>query len=146
MTIVNLHNSAHDKDGAVKKQEMEALREYVRKEVGKGSFVIVGGDWNQCPPNFEFDKFGKQNTAGHSQINIAPDFFWKDNWRFAYDSTQSTNRKARNKYEKGKTFETLIDFFLYQSSKIQLRSVRTIDAGYAFSDHQPVIAEFVLKY
>jgi len=83
------------------------------------------------------------NAQGYSEGNLPPDFFPED-WAFAFDPTTSTNRKARDPYGKGKTFETLIDFFLV-SPNLRIRSVRGINQGYQFSDHQPILITVELK-
>src|SRR5690606_33678797 len=52
LVVMNVHNSAYDADGALKRQEMAFLRELFLEEYGKGNYVLAGGDWNQCPPYF----------------------------------------------------------------------------------------------
>jgi endonuclease/exonuclease/phosphatase family metal-dependent hydrolase len=75
-------------------------------------------------------------AGGVKQGNI-PDDFFPEGWRFAYDPTVPTNRKASDPYQKGKTFETLIDYFLV-SPNVTLLQVQGIRQNFAFSDHQPV--------
>jgi endonuclease/exonuclease/phosphatase family metal-dependent hydrolase len=112
-------------------------------EFAKGNYVVLGGDWNQCPPHFRFDTFMPGNTQGYLQGNLPVDFF-PDDWTFAYDPTVPTNRKARDPYSKGKTFETLIDFFLV-SPNVHLHVVHGIDQAFQYSDHQPVMITITLQ-
>ena len=143
LVVINLHNSAYDPGDKIKAIQLPYLRDLALAEYAKGNYVVLGGDWNQCPPHFRFDSFMPGNAQGYSEGNLPPDFFPED-WAFAFDPTTSTNRKARDPYGKGKTFETLIDFFLV-SPNLRIRSVRGINQGYQFSDHQPILITVELK-
>jgi endonuclease/exonuclease/phosphatase family metal-dependent hydrolase len=142
LIIINIHNSAYDPGDKIKAIQMPYLRDIALAEYQKGNFVILGGDWNQCPPHFRFDSFTPQVAAGYEQGNIPPDFFPED-WTWGYDPTVSTNRKARDPYIKGQTFETLIDFFLV-SPNVKIKTVKGLAQGFQFSDHQPVWMEVQL--
>jgi endonuclease/exonuclease/phosphatase family metal-dependent hydrolase len=142
LVVINLHNSAYDPGDKIKAIQLPYLRDLALAEFAKGNFVVLGGDWNQCPPHFRFDTFMPGNTQGYLQGNLPPDFFPED-WTFAYDPTVPTNRKVRDPYLKGKTFETLIDFFLV-SPNLKLTAVHGIDQGFQFSDHQPVMITITL--
>ncbi|HNM26060.1 MAG TPA: hypothetical protein PKL15_11550, partial [Saprospiraceae bacterium] len=139
----NLHNAAYDPGDKIKAIQLPRLREIALQEFEKGNYVVLGGDWNQCPPYFRFDTFMPGNTQGYEQGNIPDDFFPED-WHFAYDATQPTNRKARDPYIKGETFVTLIDFFLV-SPNVRIKKVQTVGQDFQFSDHQPVWLEAELN-
>ncbi|MFN0215362.1 MAG: endonuclease/exonuclease/phosphatase family protein [Saprospiraceae bacterium] len=143
LVIINLHNSAYDPGDKIKAIQMPYLRDLAIEAYENGDYVVLGGDWNQCPPHFRFDSFMPGNTQGFLQGNVPPDFFPED-WVFAYDPTVPSNRKARDPYQKGKTFVTLIDFFLV-SPNVRIRSVRGLDQGFQFSDHQPVLVTIELR-
>lgn len=143
LVVINLHNSAYDPGDKIKAIQMPYLRNLALAEFAKGNYVVLGGDWNQCPPHFRFDAFMPGKTQGYVQGNIPPDFFPED-WIFAYDPTTPTNRKLRDPYVKGETFETLIDFFLV-SPNVQVKAVKGINQQFQFSDHQPVWMEVELK-
>ncbi|MBK7937601.1 MAG: endonuclease/exonuclease/phosphatase family protein [Lewinellaceae bacterium] len=139
LVVINIHNSAYDPGDKIKAIQLPYLRDLALSEYKKGNYVVLGGDWNQCPPHFRFDSFMPGNTQGYQQGNIPADFFPED-WAYAYDPTTPTNRKARDPYVKGKTFETLIDFFLV-SPNVRIKTVKGIPQGFQFSDHQPVWME-----
>lgn len=140
--VINTHLSAYDQGGVLKKQEMQYLKNYVESEYNKGNYIIVGADWNQCPPNIKSEMFFPDNLS-HNPGNIPADFLAKD-WTWAYDISKPTNRKLTDIYEPGKTFSNLIDFFLV-SPNIEIIAVETIDLGFKYSDHQPVSIEIKLK-
>src|SRR5207249_144599 len=50
LIVINQHLEAYDEGGSVKKLEMAFLKDLLLKEYEKGNYIIVGGDWNQCPP------------------------------------------------------------------------------------------------
>jgi endonuclease/exonuclease/phosphatase family metal-dependent hydrolase len=136
LVAINIHNSAYDPGDKIKAFQLPYLRDLALREYERGNYVVLGGDWNQCPPNLRFDLFMPGNTQGYEQGNIPGDLFPED-WIYGYDPTVSTNRKARDVYEKGKTFETLIDFFIV-SPNVRIEQVKGLDSGYRFSDHQAV--------
>lgn len=140
--LVNIHNAAFDKGGKLKAQQMAYLRDFFLREYEKGNYVLAGGDWNQCPPFFEFDTFMPGNAQGFSENNIDPEFL-PEEWRWVYDPDIPTNRKTYKPYNKGETFVTTIDFFLI-SPNIRVHHVRVIDQDFQFSDHQPVWIEIEL--
>lgn len=143
LVVINLHNSAYDPGDKIKAIQLPYLRDLALAEYAKGNYVILGGDWNQCPPNFRFDTFMPGKTQGYDQGNIPLDFF-PEGWTYAYDPTVPSNRKARDPYRKGETFETLIDFFLV-SPNVQVSAVKGVDQGFQFSDHQPVWLKVTLN-
>lgn len=143
LVVINIHNSAYDKGGQLKKAQMQFLQKLFKQEYEKGHYVIVGGDWNQCPPGFDFDSFMPGNSSGYTQTNIASDFQASE-WTWAFDNTIPSNRKVRHIYKEGETFITLIDFFLI-SPNVDLIEVKNEDLNFAFSDHQPVQLKVRLK-
>ena len=143
LVVVNVHNSAYDKNGALKNQQLDFIKELLVQEYEKGNYVIAGGDWNMCPPYFRFDGFMPGRTQGYTQMNI-PDDLFPPNWRWVYDATLPSNRKTKTTYLPGQTFVTVIDFYLV-SPNIQVKKVRAVNTDFAYSDHQPVWVEVELR-
>jgi len=135
LVVMNIHHSAYD-DGALKRQQNDFLRKLAIGEYERGSFVLIGGDWNQCPPGFPFDKFMPGRTQGYTQLNLPADFM-PEGWQWVYDPDTPTNRKVRDRYAPDSTFVTLIDFYLL-SPNLEALEVHTIDLDFEYSDHQPV--------
>ncbi len=143
LVLINSHLSAFD-DGSLKKQEMRFLHDFALAEYAKGNFVLVGGDWNQTPPEFPLTRFG-ENYQSDSFIlsNIAPDFM-PAGWIWAFDPQLPTNRYLNEIYRQGKTFRCLIDFFLV-SPNIQVVQNQTYDLEFRNSDHNPIEMKFRLQ-
>lgn len=143
LIVFNVHNSAYDADGGLKQQQLEFFRELALEEYQKGNYVIAGGDWNMCPPYFRFDGFMPGRAQGYHQYNISDELFPAD-WHWMYDAAFPTNRKTKAPFQPGKTFVTTIDFFLV-SPNVRVHKVKTIDQGFAYSDHQPVWMQIELR-
>ncbi len=137
LVVVNIHNSAYDKGGTLKAQQMAYLQKLLAAEYKKGNYVVVGGDWNQCPPDFQYDSLMPGKAAGYSQTNVDKNFMKEPGWQWVANTSIATNRKVRDVYKPGETFETVIDFFLI-SPNIKSLDVKGFDLGFANSDHQPV--------
>lgn len=142
LLVINSHNTAYD-DGSIRKEQMEYLRNFVIEEYSKGNYVVVGADWNQCPPKFNCQDFDAGENISVLQMNIDENLFPSD-WQWVYDDTFSTNRKMAAPYKKGETFTTLIDFYLV-SPNISVLDVETINQDFKYSDHHPVKLKIQLK-
>jgi endonuclease/exonuclease/phosphatase family metal-dependent hydrolase len=142
LVLINAHLSAYDAGGKLKKQQMDYIRALAVEEYERGNYVLIGGDWNQCPPFFRCDGFLPDHPSAERMIGVDPDLFPAD-WVWAYDPTLPTNRHVDAPYRPGETFVTLIDYFLL-SPNLQLKQVKTLDQGFRNSDHQPVWVEVEL--
>ena len=133
LVMINTHNSAYD-DGTLRNNQMAYLRDFLNSEYEKGNYVIVGGDWNQCPPKFNPD-FSDNLMDNDNRMDIKDDYL--EGWTWAYDSKIPTNRRLVIPYDKNRTLTTVIDFFLL-SPNIEILKVQGIHLGFEHSDHHPV--------
>jgi len=141
-TLINTHMSAFD-DGSLKKQEMEFLKAYITAEYALGNYVLVGGDWNQSPPNFPLTTFGENYKVDFFKLtNISSDYMPND-WKWVFDPKSPTNRYLNESYKPGKTFRSIIDIFLV-SPNVEVIQNRTIDLNFTNSDHNPISMIFKL--
>ena len=140
LVLINTHNSAYD-GGTLKKEEMAYFHDYLTAEYAKGNYVIVGGDWNQIPPGYV--PLLPAGESGYEETPI-PQGYLPPEWTWAYDGSTATNRKVDFPYQKGKTYTTVIDYFLL-SPNIELIKVKGIANGFEHSDHQPVWTQVRLK-
>ncbi len=144
LLVINTHNSAYDDTGELKKGELELLKKFLLDEYAKGNYVIVGGDWNQCPPDFDPMTF----NHGKSEMPYTPAVqdpkFMPEGWQWAVDASIPTNRNLITAYSPTETFTTVIDYYLI-SPNVELLNVKTIDMQFAYSDHQPVYLKVKLK-
>jgi len=141
LVVINMHLEAYD-DGGVKKQQMAVMKKYVEAEYAKGNYVAIGGDWNIAPPDFDVKKWEKEpeNDALYLMKND-PNYI-KD-WQYVYDGNTPTNRKNIRPLD-AKTFTTVIDYYLV-SPNLEVVSIEGVNAGFEFSDHNPVKATLRLR-
>jgi endonuclease/exonuclease/phosphatase family metal-dependent hydrolase len=151
LVLINTHNEAFD-DGSQRAQQMAVLKEKMLAEYAKGSFVIVGGDWNQNPVGFGdwgiwgledlgIGRFSNDDLGRTIEPAIEPDFF-PEGWQWVFDPELPTNRDVDDVYVKGKTKTTIIDFFVV-SPNVTVLEVKTTDLGFEWADHQPVRMKFM---
>jgi len=140
--LINTHQSAFD-DGSLKKQEMNFLRDFISAEYSNGNYVVVGGDWNQSPPEFKLTTFGSNFQSEDFILSNIPEDFLPAEWKWSYNSDVPTNRYLNTSYISGETFRCLIDFFLVSPNVQALRN-NTFDLNFRNSDHNPIEMEFKL--
>lgn len=142
LVLINTHNSAYD-DGTLKKAEMGYLKELVLAEYEKGNYVIVGGDWNQGPPEMDMAGFFPAGVDKREVGSTVPSDFLP-NWNWVYDSTVPTNRSLQKPFNPDSTRQQLIDYFLI-SPNLSSVSCKTIDQKFDFSDHQAMVMKVTLN-
>jgi endonuclease/exonuclease/phosphatase family metal-dependent hydrolase len=140
LILINTHNEAFD-PGDIRKAQMEYLKNFMISEYQNGNYVIAGGDWNQCPPQFNPDF--SSDPVNKEQMVISADYLPSD-WTWAYDNKNPSNRSVITAYDPGTTTTTVIDFFLL-SPNVENASVNCIDLDFENSDHNPVIMTAKLK-
>lgn len=142
LVVYNTHKSAYDETGKLKMAEMTRMKTLIDAEYAKGNYVVVGGDWNQLPPSFDDHVFNSDKSQTPPQ-GISNDFL-ETYWKWVFDTRTPTNRDLSAKYQKGKTYTTLIDYFL-MSDNLELLKIKTEDMGFSCSDHQPVMIQLAIK-
>ncbi len=140
LIVINTHNSAYD-DGNLRKNQMAYLEKYLSMEYKRGNYIVVGGDWNQCPPDFK-NEFKDDIMDETNRMDIKNDFM--PDWKWLYDNKTPTNRRVDVPYKKGKTRTTVIDFFLV-SPNIDAMELKGINLNFENSDHHPVKLSIMLK-
>lgn len=138
LVLIDTHNSAFDDGGKIRKAELGYFCDFLQKEYSKGNYVIVGGDFNQCPNGIDEQALG--SSFDKSEFHVIPDSLLYG-WNYVFDKSKPTNRRADMPYVKGKTKVTLIDFFI-TSPNVSAVSVCTDNLEFENSDHNPVNAIF----
>lgn len=151
LVLINLHMSAYDKGGTVRKQQLEMLNAVLAEEYAKGNYVVAGGDFNHCLIADCFDNDEQALNAFESGQKV-PDWVKSsilhndelaEGFRIAADKDNATCRGADIPYEKGVNYTNTIDGFIV-SGNVEVVAVNTQNTEYAFSDHNPVIIKFKL--
>ncbi len=143
LIVINAHFEAYDEGGKVKVEQMALTRKLMEAEYRKGNYVVLGGDWNIAPPDFNIHKWEKEKQND-------PLYLLKNNpvyipgWKYATDNTTPSNRKNNHAFDPKTTYTTVIDYF-FVSPNIELLEVKGINAGFAYSDHNPVGMKIKLR-
>ncbi len=137
-TACRYTDSAFD-DGKRRAMELKTLRDFVEKEYEEGNYVIVGGDWNQIPPDFTKKVGTKQYTPHPIAADAMP-----EGWQWIYDKSNLTMRFTNQPYKEGKTLTSVVDFFLI-SPNVKALEVKAHNLHFEHSDHNPVTARFELR-
>jgi endonuclease/exonuclease/phosphatase family metal-dependent hydrolase len=134
LVVVNTHNEAYD-PGQIRRAQMEYLKEFLLKEYEKGNYLILGGDWNQTPPDFKPTFNGYKIRT--EQMSLPADYL-PAGWKWIYDNSNPTNRSVNISWDPAVTTTTVIDFFLLSPNITEL-SVKCINLNFEHSDHNPVL-------
>jgi len=134
--LINTHNSVFDSGAVLRRKELKLLHSYVMNDFNKGNYVIIGGDWNMNPRGFIPDSVKTGDKVRRNYPPIGDDFL--PGWQFVFDNSRPSNRDVNEPYVLGKTYTTIIDFFVL-SPNLEPVSVNTIPAEFANSDHLPVV-------
>ena len=144
LIIVNLHMSAYDGDGSLRRQEMEFLKAFLIEQEKLGNYVIVGGDFNQTFPEAVGIYEAKKDF--YVPYPIEEDFL-PNNYSFEVDLNSPTCRLLNEPYykENPNTQYYIIDGFIVSSNIEVITAAKTIDYDFVYSDHNPVTLTIKLK-
>ena len=138
LVLVNLHLEAYD-DGSGRLEQSKQLRDYLAQEYAAGNYVVAGGDWNQVFPDSEevwpntHRSLWMPGSLDASELSSG--------WRYVWDSTVPTCRLLNQPYDPSDAEHTqyyVIDGYMV-SPNLRVERVETLDEGFAFSDHNPVL-------
>lgn len=142
LVLINLHLEAYD-NGEGKAAQTKVLEDLMLREYEAGNYVIAGGDFNQVFPD-SLDKYPIIDpelwTPGVLEKGIL-----SEKWLLAYDLSVPSCRLLNRAYSPSDpaTQYYVIDGFIL-SPNIRLNSVETIDAGFEYSDHNPIFLSITL--
>ena len=162
LCIVNSHMSAYDEGGTIRKTQIEELRSFLDERSAAGDYIVVGGDWNHDlltnNPGFSYDRTNRPFGMTKKDPDWLSYFFDENGVPVIGDYTVVASDNAptcRNNdipYDPQNSFVCTVDGFIV-SKNVSVSSCRTVVTGkgnegidgFAFSDHEPVLLEFVLS-
>lgn len=144
LCIYDVHLSAYGTDDSVRAGQLGMLFEDMKTDYANGNYVICGGDFN--------------HNLRDGNITDAPDWaqhFPKDqlpegfNMAFdIFDDADVANDTCRNSDKpwtgEGSCLTVMVDGFII-SDNIEVSKYQNIEADFKYSDHDPVIMNFILK-
>jgi endonuclease/exonuclease/phosphatase family metal-dependent hydrolase len=144
--LINLHLSAYDRQGELRTQQLDFIKDFLLEIYIWGDYVIAGGDWNALLPGVTRTDFAPYTTDKKDLfwVQEIPDDWTPEGWQWAFDPGVPTCRSLEAPYEKGKNFTIIIDGFLV-SPNIEILDVKGFDLGFRHSDHNPLLLKARLK-
>ena len=134
--------SAYDEGGVYRAKQWQQLTEFMQYEYDRGNYVVCGGDFNHDIANSK-DLFISNTKTAESVYQLSNNDL-SENFKFATSINAPTYRSASMPYEKGVSYTAVIDGFIV-SDNIEVTYVENVDLEFRYSDHNPVIIDFILK-
>ena len=140
IVIGNTHNTAYD-TGGMRTAETRWLGRLTARLASEGTPFIIGGDWNQFPP--DYTPSAAETDDPHFTTVALDTALLQGTGRIAWDPSARTLRHLNVPYGPESVL-TVTDYF-YISPDVRTDCVRTIDLSYRYSDHQPVLLKAILS-
>ena len=147
LVLINLHLSAYTADETIGNEQLKLLFEDAQREYEADNYVIIGGDFNKDILGDSAELFGmKADVPGWAiplDTSLVPEGF---SVLRPEDETDiyPTVRDCDTGYVEGVTFVSAIDGFIV-SGNITPVHEEHIDAGFTYTDHNPVLLQFRLN-
>ena len=146
LVIYNMHLSAYTSKAETAEIQLSMVIQDMQEEYDQGNYCIAGGDFNRdllgnSPEIFHTAKL-EDNWA--QPVNMS--LFTDDITLVAPFQEADMIASCRNPdkpYEVG-DFVVTVDGFIV-SANVEVTYANVIDAGFKYSDHNPVIMRFILK-
>lgn len=147
LVLINAHLSAYSDNAEVREGQLALIYDVMKEELSKGNYVIMAGDFNHNLKEQDPDATAEESWCFPYPRNKIP-----ENCYFPLDLLSSEEREAlhnscRNAneaYNPETSFTVTVDGFIV-SDNIETVSYQHVDTGYSFSDHDPVVFQFVLR-
>ena len=146
LVIYNAHLSAYGGSDEIHSAQLNMLLQDMKAEYDKGNYVVCGGDFND-------DFTGGSQLALNGRIDVDlnwaqpfPEELLPDGLSRCIDYDGELIPSCRNcdiPYEDG-NFTIIVDGFIV-SDNVEVVTLRNIDMGFEYSDHNPVVMKFILK-
>ncbi|MBR2282544.1 MAG: endonuclease/exonuclease/phosphatase family protein, partial [Spirochaetales bacterium] len=142
LVLVNLHLEAYTK-GDYRERQTRQLLELMQEEYGKGNYVIAAGDFNQFMPGSRdiYPKTSSDWESGTIEQSMLP-----EGWTLAYDLSVPTARSNNQPYDpENPTIQHYSIDAMITSPNVDMKSIETMDKGFLYTDHNPLLLRFSLK-
>ncbi len=145
VVFINLHLEAYA-DGDKKTAQTNVLVDLMKAEYEKGNYVIAGGDFNQHFPGYNTEEVYPLINIEYYKPETMDGTMLEEQWSWEVDLAVPTSRLLNEPYnpENKDTQYYVIDGFIL-SPNVSVEEVKTIDTGFAYSDHNPVYLKVTLQ-
>lgn len=140
LVIVNVHLDAYESGNKGRVAQTKEIINFINKEYKKGNYVIVGGDFNQ-----ELTGIHKKLPEGIWNPSPFPEKMLTENIKLYCDKNGKTSVVNDKPYTGKDAYLSTIDGFL-ATDNIEIKNIKTqTQEDFQYSDHNPVVMEFILK-
>ena len=146
LVVINQHLSAYGTNASLGDAQLEMLFAEMKKEYDKGNYVICGGDFNHDFTNASKEYFNPGTDKSYSWCGPFPDEIIPEGMSkcLQYEGELVPTTRYTNEPYNENSFTVILDGFIV-SDNISVSSVRNVDTGFEFTDHNPVVMEFELN-
>lgn len=144
LVLYNVHLSAYTTDGTIAEDQLKILSADMQEEYNKGNYIIAAGDFNKDMLG-DSSKYFKRPAGEYNWAVPFNDSLLPDGITSHSGSNSPTCRNADSAFRgDGTDFVLSVDGVLV-SDNVEVLSCETVDTSFAYSDHNPVYMEFILK-
>ena len=146
LVIYNMHLSAYTSKAETAETQLSMVVQDMQEEFDKGNYCIAGGDFNRDLLGNSPEIFHTATLADNWAQPVNVSLFTDDITLVAPFQEADMVASCRNPdkpYEKG-DFVVTVDGFIV-SANVDVTYANVIDAGFRYSDHNPVMMKFKLK-
>ncbi|MCU9533261.1 endonuclease/exonuclease/phosphatase family protein [Streptococcus sp. CSL10205-OR2] len=144
LVLVNLHLEAYDDTGGRETQTRELIN-LMKEEYEKGNYVIAGGDFNQSL--FPLEELPFELSEDIWKPGVLDDSILPDGYQLLRDETLTPScRSLHEVYDPSSKDMAyyIIDGFI-ATPNITVNQVETYQQNFEYSDHNPIVLNFMLK-
>jgi len=132
----NTHCTAFD-TGGMRTAENQFLKTRLLSNCSIGDSFIVGGDWNQYPPEYVP---GKDELDNQFFVPEKFDTCGMNTYaKVVCDTTKYSMRFNDRPYDPLSSTKSILDFFVVSKSGMEPISMEIVDLDFLSSDHNPVV-------
>ncbi len=145
LVLYNLHLSAYGTDAAQGNAQLKMLFEDLAKEYEAGNYIVCGGDFNHDFTGDSVPYFNNGSEERFTWCQPFPDDILPDGFVKCTDYADGMVPSTRNTdipYSED-SFTVTLDGFIV-SDNVRCNYVQTVDTGFQYSDHNPVVLRFEL--
>ena len=145
LVLINVHLSAYGVEAGQGNAQLEKIFADMKDEYEKGNYVICGGDFNHDFPGNSKETFNPGTEKDFSWCHPFPDEYIPEGFTKCIDYSNGLVPSTRNTdipYGP-ECFTVTLDGFIV-SDNVECSYVQNIDAGFAYTDHNPVVMKFSL--
>ena len=143
LVLFTAHLSAYTSDGTIANEQIKMLAQEMQEEYKKGNYVICGGDFNKDLLGDSSEIFGRSGEGQTWAQPFPTNFLNETNLALISSSNLPSCRNADGPYNDSQ-FVLTVDGFIV-SDNVQVSSCYVADGSFKYSDHNPVVMNFILK-